>query len=103
MCAYLEGHGHGAVLHQLLHHGCLAAASVEPPHVAVLRRVKPAAGPGDPARGAVAHVGQARLLHDAEVLDVLPHEVRETALTTLEEKKTLQRSKGHKKQHTESK
>ncbi|TNN32370.1 hypothetical protein EYF80_057471 [Liparis tanakae] len=65
---YLKGHSHWSVGHQLQHHGRLAAAAVEPAHVAVRRRVRAAAVPGAATRGVPARVREARLLHHAEVL-----------------------------------
>lgn len=80
--SHLEGHPHGSVLDQFQHHGRLAAASVEPSHVAVVRSVVAETAIRNVTRGICPSVRITRLFHDPKVLDVLPNEVGEATVTT---------------------
>uniref|UniRef100_A0A0E9X074 Uncharacterized protein n=1 Tax=Anguilla anguilla TaxID=7936 RepID=A0A0E9X074_ANGAN len=80
---HFEGHAHGAIPHQLRHHGRLVARPVEPAHIVVLGGVVAQAPRLHIARGIGANIREATLLNDAEVLDILPNEIREPTVATL--------------------
>lgn len=87
---YLKGHSHWPILDQFQHHGLLTAAPVKTTHVAILCGVNAAAVSRHATRGILSDVRKARLLHNAEILSVLPNEVGKPAITTLKGRRWLE-------------